>query len=159
MGVANSGFTLIEITIALLLIGVLAAIAIPQFILLRKEAEKSTVQATISNLKSALYIYSANKFVHGQAPETHNPFDDLSTFPVNYNGVQVPITPLNTPVSTWSFESERNWLVYHPKSAIDGGWERDNANFIVYQVEVITEYNDTVGMSISQYPFYTYSWK
>lgn len=45
----ESGFTLIELLVVILIIGILAAIAIPMFLNQRKAAVDSTVQSDVSN--------------------------------------------------------------------------------------------------------------
>ena len=57
----QKGFTLIEIIAVLVILGVLAAVAVPKFIDMQTEAKKNAVQGAIAALKStATMDYSRN---------------------------------------------------------------------------------------------------
>jgi len=155
---SDRGFTLIELVIIIVIIGILAAVAIPKFLELRGEAEQAAVQNMVSSLESAMSIYASRQFMNGNTPTVHNPFDDLSNIPENYNGVQNPVTPANTPAGTWSFRTSGNWIMYHPRKPITGGWSNGGTRFIIYQVQVVTEGTDTVGLRLTTTPTYAYSW-
>ena len=51
---SQSGFTLVEILMAILLIGIMSAVALPQFIDFRKDANQVTTQQKLNELKMAL---------------------------------------------------------------------------------------------------------
>lgn len=56
----EKGFTLIELLIVVAIIGILAAIAIPQFSAYRAKAYNSAAQSDIKNTKTGMEAYMAD---------------------------------------------------------------------------------------------------
>jgi len=57
---SEKGFTLIELLIVVAIIGILAAIAIPQFASYRTKAYNSSAQSDLKNTKTSLEAYFAD---------------------------------------------------------------------------------------------------
>ncbi len=75
----KSGFTLIELMIAIIIIGVLVAIAIPGYLDMQERAKASKALATLDNIRTALTMYrdrEANRAytTNLAALQTINPF-------------------------------------------------------------------------------------
>jgi type IV pilus assembly protein PilA len=60
----NKGFTLIELLIVVVIIGILAAIAIPKFSATREKAYRSTMQADLRNLATQQELYYSDNYTY-----------------------------------------------------------------------------------------------
>src|SRR2546428_14126377 len=61
---SNKGFTLVEILIVVIILGILAAIVIPQFTNASQDARKSSLASQLQTLRSQIELY---KLQHGDA--------------------------------------------------------------------------------------------
>ena len=74
----NEGFTLIELVIIIVVLGIIAAIAVPKYQNIANEAKVSSCKGSLGGLRSALNIWYANEAAKGNTP-TYPPIDSLST--------------------------------------------------------------------------------
>lgn len=64
----SKGFTLIELVMVIVIIGILAAIAIPRFINLRRDAQQAACDANIGAMRAALANYYARRALANTTP-------------------------------------------------------------------------------------------
>ena len=81
----NNGFTLIELIIVMVILGIMAAVAVPRYLDSIANAEESAEDAVISAVRNGLKQYANNALVDGgRATWPTNPFDALSEKPAGY---------------------------------------------------------------------------
>ena len=82
----KNGFTLIELIIVMVILGIMAAVAVPRYLDSISNAEKSAEDAVINSIRSGLKQYANNKlYKEGRAIWPNNPFDALSEPPSGYD--------------------------------------------------------------------------
>jgi len=59
----NKGFTLIELIMVIVILGILAAVAVPKFFDVTTQAHNKNKQAVVGNVRSGLQLFAANKLV------------------------------------------------------------------------------------------------
>jgi general secretion pathway protein G len=100
-GTRQRGFTLVEILIVVIILGILAAIVIPQFTNASQNARESSLQSTLQTLRSQVQLY---KLQHGDAiPNLSTNWDPLTASTSYGNPSQtygpymqsVPVNPMN----------------------------------------------------------------
>ena len=76
----NKGFTLIELIVVIIILGILAVTAVPKFINLRADAQTSTLQGVKAAMESASALVYGKSIVKGnhKEPSTNNPTITLS---------------------------------------------------------------------------------
>ena len=79
---AKRGFTLVEILIVVVILGILAAIVIPQFTQASTEAKVSSSLSTLQSLRSQVELY---KIQHNDFCPTLDAFDEAMTMCSNSN--------------------------------------------------------------------------
>ena len=108
----NSGFTQIELVIIMVILGVLAAVAVPRLGSTIDSSEASAEEAVIGNLRSALEVYAMDQVVTNSSKSyPMNPFDALDNKSKNellntnwsYDGSTIQYTRNDGNVTTWMY--------------------------------------------------------
>ena len=83
---SRNGFTLIELIIVMVILGIMAAVAVPRYLDSISNAEKSAEDAVINSIKAGLKQYANNSLYESGRPEwPNNPFETLSEKPAGYS--------------------------------------------------------------------------
>jgi prepilin-type N-terminal cleavage/methylation domain-containing protein len=81
----KNGFTLIELIIVMVILGIMAAVAVPRYLDSISNAEESAEDAVISAIRSGLkQAANDSLYTNGRASWPSNPFDALSEKPTGY---------------------------------------------------------------------------
>ena len=111
---SQSGFTLIELVIVIVILGILAAVAIPKYEDMREQARVATLKGQLGSIRSAIAIQYARNALNGNA-----------TFPTLDGTIfadgRVPKDPVN------------NSLAVKTTPGIDnaGGWQYNSTTGVV----------------------------
>ena len=63
----NKGFTLIELVIVIVILGILSVVAIPRYVNMQKEAQAAASEGYIGALSSALTMHAADHYMRATA--------------------------------------------------------------------------------------------
>lgn len=115
------GFSLFELVVVVLLVGVFMTFAIDRMLRLQIEAERVSVQRVIASLKSAVMLQAAemvvNKGINSiKTLESTNPMNYLQEQPYNYLGAKNDSQADDHPLASWYYDPALSALVYKVKN-------------------------------------------
>jgi len=96
------GFTLIELMVVIIVLGVLASIAIPKFLGVKEQAKEVEAEALGRNIRTAMEVYYQNNLGYPNASNINN-FNDLNSeldsfdFNNNVSNIELLEYSLNNP--------------------------------------------------------------
>lgn len=101
----QKGFTLIELVIIIVILGILSVVAIPKYVDMQEEAREASIRGALGNMRSAISIQYAKNALNGSA-----------TFPAALTGSlftdgRVPQEPVSkTSAVVTSFDGNGGWV-------------------------------------------------
>lgn len=102
---SERGFTLIELVIIIVILGILSVVAIPRYVDMQEEAREASIRGALGNIRSAVSIQYARNALNG-----------TPGFPAALNGSlfadgrmpQEPVTKVRTVVA--AFDGSGGWV-------------------------------------------------
>ena len=123
MKAKRSGFTLVEILIVVVILGILAAIVIPQFTEASTEAKLSSLCTDLQTLRSQIELY---KIQHNDVPPTFAGFVAQMTAQTDITGAAgTDYGPYVQKIATNQFNNDDTLNASGTIGDNGGGWEYD----------------------------------
>ena len=112
----KNGFTIIELIMVMIIIGVLAAVAIPRFQDIVIESEVAVEQRVVNTIYNGLETYAREKYIdNGVRSWPENPFTALSKLPPDYDVDLFVLSQMKD--RDWIFTGDGNNSSYNNKIA------------------------------------------
>jgi prepilin-type N-terminal cleavage/methylation domain-containing protein len=129
----NKGFTLIELIIVMVILGIMAAVAVPKYLDSISNAEESAEDAVISSIRAGLKQHENNSlYTGGRSTWPNNPFEVLSDAPSGYsstdNGTESGVEPLDGVADSdgeWTFDFSNSRITHQRADNSRYYWDYD----------------------------------
>ena len=129
----KEGFTLIELIIVMVIMGVLASVAVPRYLDSIANAEESAENAVINSIRNGLKQYAGDKlYKEGRPTWPDNPFETLSETPPGYdsndNGFEPGVGPLDGVADAdgeWTFDYGNSRITHQRADNSRYYWDYD----------------------------------
>ena len=132
----KNGFTIIELIMVMIIIGVLAAVAIPRFQDVVIESEIAVEQRVINTIYNGLETYARERYIeNGVRSWPENPFTALSKLPPDYDADLYVLSLMKD--RDWVFTGDGNNSTYNNtiahlrKSDSISTWTYDQATGVI----------------------------
>ena len=125
---SQNGFTLIELIIVMVILGIMAAVAVPRYLDSIENAEVSAEKAVIASIKAGLkQAANDSLYTHGRASWPDNPFNALSETPVGYKTDEVTGDPVNIGNANvdgeWTFNTSSSQITHQRNDNSRHAWD------------------------------------
>tara|TARA_R100001377_G_scaffold43527_1_gene24629 strand:+ start:866 stop:1309 length:444 start_codon:yes stop_codon:yes gene_type:complete len=143
----QNGFTLIELIMVMVILGILAAVAIPRYMDTIQNAEKSAEDAIITNIQVALENHAIHQLLDsGRRIWPNNPFLALKVVPQSYSDDGAWANSDNE----WTFVDGETAYITHQRSdntrfkweydaGINSGTDSDTTGYLNNREELTNE--------------------
>ena len=119
----NKGFTLIELIMVTIILGILAAVAIPRYMTTVDKAEEAAEDAVISAISAGLETYAIEQMMsNGRRSWPDNPFEALDTKPSGYDANDADDADSD---GEWTFNATTLKITHQRNNNSRVGWDYD----------------------------------